>query len=266
MNISDIRPTNKKLVLAKPSDVDALGARLWVTFPTGYLDYVTRLGEGMLGSFVRIYPPWRIEKELAEWRRRINKYWFWDEGADVLPKERALECVIVGDTENGDELVFHPTRPNRLFVLPRDSEKAFVAGADLLAAVEWMCGSGELGEKVAERDFKPFDSRNTDAEAEERGAADAEGESLDDIIESAKRWAERHRPRRSAQKAAKEQLKKGQQAKLLYEAVFVEGEYAYGSGYTVAYEITEKARGEVVGIFRWHGDGDSEASTFEPMK
>lgn len=64
-----------------------------------------------------------IEKELTEWRRRINKYWFWDDVRELLPKERALECVIIGDTVSGDELVFHPSRPNRLFVLPRDSEQ-----------------------------------------------------------------------------------------------------------------------------------------------
>jgi hypothetical protein len=79
-----------------------------------YREYITGLGEGVLGSFIRIYPTWRIESELAEWRSRINKYWFWDAGKDLLPKERALEFVIIGDTVNGDEIVFHPFRRNRL--------------------------------------------------------------------------------------------------------------------------------------------------------
>ena len=65
MNIEDIQAIGKPLVLATAAEVDELSSRLWITFPSGYLEYVTRLGEGVLGgSFVRIYPPWRIEKEL----------------------------------------------------------------------------------------------------------------------------------------------------------------------------------------------------------
>src|SRR5947209_4595049 len=89
MKIEDVTVVGGPPVLASSADVDALEARLWVTFPAGYRQYVTRLGEGVLGgSFVRIYPPWRVEKELAEWRRRINKHWFWDEPPQLLPKER----------------------------------------------------------------------------------------------------------------------------------------------------------------------------------
>jgi hypothetical protein len=107
-----------------------------VSFPQGYREYVTRLGEGVLGGVVRIYPPWRIEKELDEWRRRVGKYWFWEKGRKVLPKERGVECVVIGDTVMGDEIVFHPGRPGRVFVLPRESERVFEAGKDLMEAVE----------------------------------------------------------------------------------------------------------------------------------
>jgi hypothetical protein len=27
---------------------------------------------------------------VAEWRQRIDKYWFWDGGSDVLTKQQAL--------------------------------------------------------------------------------------------------------------------------------------------------------------------------------
>ena len=49
MKIKDVRPTGKKLVLAKTAEVDALASALWITFPDGYRDYVTKLGEGLLG-------------------------------------------------------------------------------------------------------------------------------------------------------------------------------------------------------------------------
>jgi hypothetical protein len=97
------------------------------------------------------------EMSVAEWRRRINKYWFWDDG--VLSKERAQECIIVGDTLNGDELIFHPTEPGVLFALPRDEENIYRLGPGLFAAMEWLCTSGQLTEPFEERNFKPFDSR-----------------------------------------------------------------------------------------------------------
>ncbi len=267
LNITEIRASGKPLVLVKPADVDALEAKLWVTFPDGYREYVTTLGEGVLGgTFVRVYPPWRIDKELVEWRRRVNKYWFWDKGRSLLPKERALECIPVGDTVNGDELVFHPTRPNRLFVLPRDREKVFVAGTDLLAAVEWMCGSGELVEPFPERNFEPFDSRE---ETAGRGAGagkvvDPEGESLDDLVDVGKRWAKRHSARKMARKDLKPYGGKDKRTTLLYEAFVTDGEYPHRSCYLAVYRIDDKESGLELGIFRWHKTDDSYGCQYVP--
>ena len=231
MKIDDVRIVREPLVLATQANVEELESRLWVTFPEGYRDYVTRLGEGVLSSFIRIYPPWRIENELAEWRRRINKYWFWDEGRDVLPKERALECVIIGDTVNGDEVVFHPNRRNRLFVLPRDSEQVHDAGEDLLAAVAWMGSSGELIEPFSAWDFEPLDSR-LKADVAEPGPgklADPDGESLDDLVELGKRWAARHSVRKLADHDLKKQVNdlekqfgKKRSSSFLYEAMVLQ--------------------------------------------
>lgn len=272
MKIDEIRVTAATLAPATPADVDGLESRLWIAFPEGYRDYVTRLGEGSLGSFVRIYPPWRIEAELDEWRRRIAKYWFWDEGPVVLPKERALECVIVGDTTGGDELVFHPTRPDRLFVLPRDSEQVFEAGAGLLAAVEWMCTSGELVEDIPGFDFEPFDSRLQTEGEREPGAADPEGESLDDLIDLGKRWAKRHEALKAAQKEAKslarqltQQFGKERTSTLVYEAIVIEGKHiAYNPGYAAVFRIDDKASRLEVGTFTWQLSGDSQGGAFSP--
>jgi hypothetical protein len=268
LKLEDVRVVGKPLVLATAAEVDALASRLWITFPSGYREYVTRLGEGVLGgSFVRVYPPWRVENEVQGWRRRVNKYWFWDQGRDRLPKERALECVIIGDTVNGDELVFHPCRPNRLFVLPRDSEQVFDAGGDLLAAVEWMCTSGELVEPFDERNFEPFDSR-AESEGRETGAAavDPEGESLDDLIELAERWAKRHSVKDAARKELRRQTPKGGKSELVYEGILIDGPSKLDVGYGVAWRILDKESGTVLGTFRW-GKGDGhQGSSYEPAK
>jgi hypothetical protein len=273
LTLDDVRVVRQPLVLATPADVDALEARLWVSFPEGYRAYITQVGEGVLGSFIRIYPPWRIEKELAEWRRRINKYWFWDECRVVLPKERALESVVLGDTTIGDELVFHPARRDRLFVLPRDSEQVFAAGSDLLTAVEWMCRSGRLIDEVPPLEFEPFDSRASDAEAEpgEAAASDPEGESLDDLVDLAKRWAERHEARKLADKAVKEELKRlksqwGRESKstLVYEALNFKGEFPHEAGYLAVFRIEDKTTRLEIGTFTWHKNEDSSGSQYAP--
>jgi hypothetical protein len=269
VNINDVHVFGKPLVIVNATDVDALEAQLWITFPDGYREYITKLGEGVLGgSLVRIYPPWRIQSELLEWRRRISKYWFWDKGRSLLPKERALECVIVGDTLNGDELVFHPTRPNRLFVLPRDSEAIFEAGNDLLAAVEWMCNSGELVEPFTERNFEPFDSRT---EVAEHGSTadkvvDPEGESLDDLVELGKDWAERHSARKMARQEVKKHGGHDKKTTLMYEALILEGTYPNQPGYLAVYRIEDKASGLEVGLFSWHMDNDSHGSEYAPNR
>jgi SMI1/KNR4 family protein SUKH-1 len=145
-----------------PAEVDAAEAQLGITFPLGYREYVTQFGEGVLGgSYLRIYPPSRIltgENNVAEWRQRIDEYWFWEDGRDVLTKEQALCSVIIGDTADGDEIVCHASSAHSIYVLPRNSENIYVAGDGLPAAIEWLCSSGVLTEPFIERDFEPFNS------------------------------------------------------------------------------------------------------------
>lgn len=263
MNLADVRVLKTPLALAKPAQVDALEAQLWVNFPAGYREYVTTLGEGALGgSFVRVYPPWRVEKDLPEWRRRVGKYWFWDRGRKLLPKDRGVECVVVGDTVNGDELVFHPTRPG-LFVLPRDEEKVYAVGPDLLAAADWLCGSGELTPRIPDRDFEPFDSRK-EAPARAAAPADPPGESLDDLVSTAAAWAKRHDLRKRALADVKQVAGPGEKVARVYEAVVTDGEYPTRAGYLIVYRTTDAASGLETGRVLWTYSGDSWGTTFEP--
>ena len=266
MKVRDIRILKKPLVLAGADEIDALEAKLWVTFPAGYREYVTKLGEGVLGgAFVRIYPPWRIEKDLLEWRKRIGKHWFWEKSRKLLPKERALECVIIGDTVNGDELIFHPVRPNQLFILPRDSEKASVAGADLLEAVERMCSSGELTEPFAERDFEPYDSRKEKRRAAKEEVADPEGESLAEIVSMGMAWAKRRKALNSARKDLRTYGGgKDRKTTLRYEALILDGKYPNQPGYLAVFQVDDKTSGREIGTFLWRMPDDSHGSEYWP--
>lgn len=95
------------------------------------------------------------EVNLYEWRKRIDKYWFWDEGEVVLTKEKALECIIIGNTLDGDEICFHRESKDKIYILPRYEEQVFISGSDLPGAIEWLCSSRVLTEAFTERFFEP---------------------------------------------------------------------------------------------------------------
>src|SRR5690606_7212539 len=89
MTLDDIKPTSPQRFYNDPAAVDAAEKQLGTRLPAGYRQFITRFGEGTLGVYVRVYPPYQIlegDNCVAEWRKRIDEYWFWDEGKDVLPK------------------------------------------------------------------------------------------------------------------------------------------------------------------------------------
>lgn len=139
-------------------DVSAAEAAIGAVFPAGYRAFITRYGRGVLGGILRIYTPDGIlngPNNIKEWRARIGEYWFWDASESLLPKAHALECVIVGDTVGGDELIFHPSAPDRLYVLAHDFDEAYlVSTTGLEAAIDWFFTSGVLDEPFEDDSFE----------------------------------------------------------------------------------------------------------------
>ena len=164
MTFDDFSIDSTKRFHNDSSGIDAAEAELGIRFPDGYREFMTRFGEGALADYVRVYPPHQLlagDNCVVEWRKRIEEYWFWDDGIDVLTKEKALESCIIADTLDGDELITHPSDPDRLYVLPRHEEMIYVAGDGLLAAIEWLLTSGTLTDPIEERNFDPFDSQQS---------------------------------------------------------------------------------------------------------
>ena len=139
---------------ASPSDVAGTAERLGLTFPDGYAEYATELGAGTLSGFLRIWPPRKIEGELAAHRERLSEGFFWDRAGPLTPA-RARETVLLGNTMDGDDLVFHPDRPDDLFVLPRHGDRIHRVGPGLDAALDWLCDSGVLTRPSTLRYFEP---------------------------------------------------------------------------------------------------------------
>ena len=147
------------LVRATQSEVTDLETRLEATFPAGYREYVTQLGEGVLSDLVRVLPPWRVLGELEAHRGTMAGFWFWESGDDAFDQAAAMESIPLADTLDGDVIAFHPTAPERIVVLPRHHDRVYVRGPDFLETINWVCSGRVIRSLGPERYFEPFDSR-----------------------------------------------------------------------------------------------------------
>jgi hypothetical protein len=153
--IPNYNTSKTDLFLADEEEILACEKTLNVTFDEDYKDYVQKYGSGILGgTYVRVYLPETIVLTLEEWKNRINEYWFWDEGKEVLMKDEVLNSIRIGDTFDGDEIIL---LNSKYYILPRNSEMIYKAGNTLEEAITWLCSSGILTEAFTEREFEPFD-------------------------------------------------------------------------------------------------------------
>jgi hypothetical protein len=157
VRLDDIHLVTMRLVRSTDADVSAAEASLGTRFPPGFRAWMTTLGTGILSDLVRVYQLPHLLELIAEAQARWREYYFWDEGRDVLPRQAVLESIIVADTQSGDEVIFHPSNPEALYVLPRDQERIYRIGARFEDALEWLCISGVISQPVASLYYEPFD-------------------------------------------------------------------------------------------------------------
>jgi len=130
--------------------LDKLKAELATDLPTGYEEMMRTVGPGLLRNTVRVYGPLSILRDTKSWRERIAQYWFWGDGP-LLSKQASQSSVRIADTPGGDELVYVPTAPETLLVLPHEDEEVQLASkTGLLAALTRLLrsDSGRLPSKL----------------------------------------------------------------------------------------------------------------------
>ena len=168
VNPAHVRPSS-------PAEVAVLESELGVRMPTGYDEYVRRLGDGALGHLVRVYPPTTLGTRTSEWRARVQEYWFWDTtAAGVEPESFQDRGVVVADTFDGDELCFLPEDPDALFLLPRDDDDVVPAGPGLLPALDWLLG-GDFNPWVEGWTFEAFGGERREVRREVKPGLDLAG-------------------------------------------------------------------------------------------
>ena len=143
MSFGDLYLVTPDLSTFDAADVARLERELGSPMPSGYAEYMQRLGTGSLNSFVHVWPPDKILADLAEFRSWVE-VWSWDEPESEVDPQRALESFPIGDTHDGDLLCFHPDDPETVIVLPRHHEIAYRAGPGLGGALEWIFASDKL--------------------------------------------------------------------------------------------------------------------------
>jgi hypothetical protein len=155
----DIYVVTGRLAPATADQVAAAEAVVGTRLPPGYAEFVTRFGDGAVSNWVRVYPPDRVAEEHPGHRGRREEYYFWDEGADVPTREQVAASVLLADTLNGDEVIYHPAEPRGLFALPQDDETIHPIGRTLAEAIDWLCTSGTLTGPIGFKSFEPAADR-----------------------------------------------------------------------------------------------------------
>lgn len=121
------RVTNPPLRPLSIQAVSAVEDHLGILFPKDYRQFVTTLGLGNTDLSIRPLSRQEIaDIFLSETRERLSEYWFWDKSPDVLTQAQALECVPFFDSDHGDDILFHPSDPNRWFILGHEAEEVVV--------------------------------------------------------------------------------------------------------------------------------------------
>ena len=264
MNFNEIK-TEKPLAPITLEEIKSLEEELWIKLPAGYSEIISYLGEGVLAKTIRIYPPHRIHKDLENWRQRIKKYWFWDGKPQLLPKERALEAIIIGDTLYGDEIVFHPNKPDKLFIVQSENDKIILAGNNLFTVVKYIQSLMEDEEdENSALTFEPFDSRNSSNNLDfDDEVKDPTGESIEEIIKLGQQWEIRHSARKQAKASLKKQLTPKMNSSLIQEGIYMNSE-TEDIGYFIQFLVTDIENGKKVGVFEFSKNSQSWGSSWTP--
>jgi hypothetical protein len=138
------------------ASLEKLKQHLATALPAGYEELMRTVGPGTLRGAVRVYGPQTLMRETQLWRERIARYWFWGDGP-LLAKKAAQGATRIADTLDGDELVFLPTQPDTLFLLPREEQVVRLASKTGLLAALARLVAGDSGRVPRKLPYEPTD-------------------------------------------------------------------------------------------------------------
>jgi hypothetical protein len=160
MLFDDVRLISQHIEPASLADVQKTESELGIQLPAGYTEFITRFGAGMYCDLFRIYTPDRIPDETRQHREwwlvsyyeypEGERHWFFEGSEAIISPEQLQASFMIGDSIDGDNLVFYPPQPDKLFILPRHDTKIDVVRSDLNDLHGWDSPAPRL------RAFQPW--------------------------------------------------------------------------------------------------------------
>jgi hypothetical protein len=112
-------------------NLEIMEDRLGLFFPEDYREFITTFGSGETDFHLRALNPQAINSYIFEVRSRFSeslssedRSWYYN--PNVLTLAYAIECVPFFDGIDGDDILFHPSKPNEWFILPHEEEEVFL--------------------------------------------------------------------------------------------------------------------------------------------
>ena len=101
----------------------AAEALLGCTFPPDYRDFVLQFGAGEFRELALAVPsPKAVAARTPDDRTRLREFWFWTASPEVWSQEKACGSIACFDGSSGDDVRFHPSDPQAMYILPHDHE------------------------------------------------------------------------------------------------------------------------------------------------
>lgn len=155
-------PTAKRETAERVADFEQ---RMRIILPADHREFLERFGEGIVFNHFRIFGLDKIESEAHTFQTRWQSFFLWDAPDSALRQEQMENCVIIGDTFNGDELVVSRDYPGEVFYFPQDEHRIVRMSSSLESAL--ACLVEQLGVEIkrypadeqAEWDLRPVFNR-----------------------------------------------------------------------------------------------------------
>jgi hypothetical protein len=159
MLFGDVYLVSNKLQRIPQAQIAELQRSLGIMLPKGYAEFMATLGIGDYCGLLMVYKPEQVlqENRNAPWYSRL--YFHWEDEHDVLPKGEVLNCLIFASTNVGDNLIFHPDIPDRLFVLPRNDDTIYWVPDSFFNPLEWYSKDGLVDDRPSFKWFESYGDR-----------------------------------------------------------------------------------------------------------
>ena len=123
-------------------------------YPPDYLNFIREYGEGIIGEYIRIYPPHIAEKIEKKWKNESGKHIQKTYFNQVPFLENA---IFIGDTLDGDQIFFFD---NYYYAYSVEGPAGFLekTGSKLTSILSFY-NSGKYWEPIDVESFTPFNSK-----------------------------------------------------------------------------------------------------------